>query len=314
MTAPLLFGLFTGLAVFLLFLAVWRIAPRKDPVAARLAEYGFDPRQRSAADSGARPRLPFLTRLLTGFGVGPRLAAALSQADVPMTAAEYMLVMVGCGAFGLVLATWRINFLVGLPVGLLFTPLPLLYLRIAAGRRRQALTNQLPDVLTLLVGALRAGYGLNQAIGVLVDQLAAPSSVEFGRVQHAINLGVPVPRALADMAARVGSDDLDLAVTAITVQHEMGGNLAEILDTIGDTIRARIRILRDVRVLTAQQRTTGYVLAGLPVALAVGLGLISPGYFSAFFEPGLLRLLPAFAGVMILIGFFIIQRIVDIEV
>ncbi len=313
MTAPLLFGLLTGLAIFLLFLAVWRIAPRKDPVAARLAEYGFDPR-RSLQDGEARPRFSLLNRLLAGFGIGPRLAAALSHADMPMTAAEYALVMAGCGALGLTLGAWRINLLIGLPIGLLFATLPLLYLRFAAGRRRQTLTNQLPDVLTLLVGALRAGYGLNQAIGVLVDQLPPPSSIEFGRVQHAINLGVPVPRALSDMAARVNSDDLDLAVTAITVQHEMGGNLAEILDTIGDTIRARIRILRDVRVLTAQQRTTGYVLAGLPIALAVGLGLLTPDYFSAFFEPGLLRLLPAGAVVMVLTGFFIIQRIVDIDV
>ncbi|RIK34288.1 MAG: hypothetical protein DCC57_24430 [Chloroflexi bacterium] len=180
-------------------------------------------------------------------------------------------------------------------LGGVLAALPLFYLRIAQARRRRAFINQLPDVLTLLVGALRAGYGLSQALEVLVEQMPPPSSAEFARIVRATNLGVPLQRALYHAAGRMGSDDLDLIVTAISVQYEMGGNLATILETIGDTIRDRIRILREVRVLTAQQRITGYILTGTPVALAIGISILSPGYFDPFFEPGLIRLLPGVA-------------------
>ncbi len=123
----------------------------------------------------------------------------------------------------------------------------------------------------MLVGGLKAGYGLSQAITVVADELPSPTATEFRRVLRAMHLGVPLPIALDDMASRVQSDDLDLVVTAIAVQSELGGNLAQVLDTIGETIRERIRILAEVRVLTSQQRATGYILALLPVGLAIGI-------------------------------------------
>ena len=149
-------------------------------------------------------------------------------------------------------------------MGLLLGLMPFLYLRMRQARRLKALVEQIPDVMTLLVGGLRAGYGLNQAIEAVVQQMPAPSSIEFGRVTRAVALGVPLQRALKDMAERVGSDDLTLVVTAINVQYEMGGNLATVLDSISQTVRERIRITREIRVLTAQQRFTGYVLAAFP--------------------------------------------------
>ena len=302
------------MAIILFFVAVWRLAPRRDPVADRLRDYGYDdqlPVQRRAVIGQS---LSPLMRLLNGFGQGPRLAVALAQADIAMTATEYMLIILGCGFAGVVFGTLRLNLLMGLVLGLLCAYLPILYLRRMQTRRRHALNDQLPDMLTLLVGALRSGYGLNQSISILAEQLPVPSNIEFGRVQQAVHLGVPVPDALADMAARVGSDDFDLVIAAISVQYEMGGNLAEVLETIGHTVRERIRILREVRVLTAQQRATGYVLVGTPIAVAVGLGLLNPDYFDAFFEPGPLQLLPLAAIVMVVVGFFLIQRIVSIEV
>ena len=153
--------------------------------------------------------------------------------------------------------------------------------------------------MTLLVGGLRAGYGLNQAIDTLVQQMPAPSSTEFVRVMKAVSLGVPIQRALKDMATRVGSDDMSLVVTAISVQYEMGGNLANVLESISQTVRERIRITREIQVLTAQQRLTGYILAGFPVFLAVALTMIKPDYFVPFFEPGPFQLLPMVALVML---------------
>ena len=127
-------------------------------------------------------------------------------------------------------------------------------------------------------------------------------------------MGVPLQRALKDMAARAGSDDLSLVVTAINVQYEMGGNLAMVLESISQTVRERIRITREIQVLTAQQRLTGYILAAFPIFLAVVITLMQPDYFAPFFEPGPIRLLPMAALVMLVIGFFFIRRIVDIDV
>jgi tight adherence protein B len=192
--------------------------------------------------------------------------------------------------------------------------LPIFYLRFRRGRRLRAFTAQLPDVLTLLVGALRAGYGLTQALELLTDQIAEPAASEFSWVMRAHGLGVPIPAALREMSDRVGSDDLALVVTAVTVQYEMGGNLAQTLETIGTTVRDRIRMLQEIRVLTAQQRFTGYFLAVWPVVIAIALFLLNPEYIGQLIQPGWIRFLPAGAVLLQVLGFFVIRRIVDIEV
>ncbi|HHX44218.1 MAG TPA: secretion system protein F [Chloroflexi bacterium] len=316
MGGPLLVAAMLALAVFIVFVGLWRMvgASGHDPVDERLQQYGVSDAALAPADVAARPRLARTNRLLARLSFGPRLAAALASADLPLTAAEFALIMLGLGAIGFLLAALRSGPLVGLAVGAALAYLPLLYLNNRRNKRRRAFTEQLPDVLTLLVGALRAGHGLTQAIEMLVDQVPPPASVEFARVMRAVSLGLPVQRALADMAERVDSDDADLVVTAIAVQYEMGGNLAQTLDIISDTVRDRIRMQREVRVLTAQQRLTGYILAGLPIALAIMLNIVNPGYMKELFEPGWIRLVPAIGIVMQVAGFLIIRRIVDIEV
>jgi len=199
-------------------------------------------------------------------------------------------------------------------LGITGLSLPLIYLNIRASKRRDAFTAQLPDVLTLLVGALRAGYGVTQAIDMLVDRMAAPASVEFGRVMRAVGLGIPINRALNDMADRAGSDDLYLVVTAMNVQAELGGNLAQILETITETIRERIHLKREIGVLTAQQRMTGYLLAVLPVVFGLVISIISPGYLAPMFEPGIMRLVIIGAVMLQFVGYLVIRKIVNIEV
>jgi tight adherence protein B len=151
-------------------------------------------------------------------------------------------------------------------------------------------------------------------MGLLIDQMDQPASKEFARVMQAITLGLPVQRGLADMAERMSSTDWDMVVTAINVQYDTGGNLAQTLETIGETVKDRIRLLRDIRVMTAQQRLTGYVLAGVPIVVALIMFVIAPQYIRRLFEPGWIRLLPIMATVMAVIGFLIIRRIVDIDV
>ncbi len=307
-----------ALAVLTGFVALWRITRSQDPVEARLQEYGASGRQPVSADSDAyvtrRPAWSGVNRILTGFGLGSRLATALARADLPLTAAEFALIVLGAGLVGFLIGTVRLGLGLGLALGALCGYLPILYVRFVQNRRQRAFTAQLPDVLTLLVGALQAGYGLSQALEALVEQLPPHASTEFARVMRAVGFGLPLQRALSDMAERVGSDDLDLVVTAINVQHEMGGNLAQTLEVIGETVRDRIRMLREIRVMTAQQRLTGYVLALLPPFVALGLFMVNPQYMRRLFEPGWIRLLPVAAILMQVVGFLIIRKIVDIEV
>ncbi len=156
---------------------------------------------------------------------------------------------------------------------------------------------------------------------MVVREAQPPVTVEFGRVVREVNLGLAFDVALENMVRRVRSDDLELMATAITIQHQVGGNLAEILDSIAFTIRERVRIKGEIRTLTAQQRMSGYVVAFLPIGLVGVLFVIAPKFMEPMFmnPPGIMNL-PAgliilvFAGIMMFIGFMIIQNIVKIEV
>jgi tight adherence protein B len=156
---------------------------------------------------------------------------------------------------------------------------------------------------------------------MVVREARPPVSTEFSRVIREVNLGLPFEQALENMVRRVRSDDLELMATAISIQHTVGGNLAEILDSIAFTIRERVRIKGEIRTLTAQQRLSGYVVGFLPIGLAGFLFVAAPSFLQPMFDDRV-EILGLPAGVVILIiggiamflGFMIIRRIVDIEV
>lgn len=308
------FGLLVMGAVLLGFVGLWRLTSVEDPVEARLRQFGGATAVALGGSEGERQRFGGLNRALHRLSLGQTLADRLSRADISLTVAEFALIDLLFAAALALMGWWRGQALLAVVLGIVGLFAPLIYLNTRASKRREMFTNQLPDVLTLLVGALRAGQGVAQAIGLLVDRMPRPSSVEFGRVMRAISLGVPVNRALNDMADRVGSDDLYLIITAMNVQAELGGNLALILETITETIRERIRIKREIRVLTSQQRFTGYLLSGLPIIIGILLTVIRPDYLNPLFEPGLGRLMLIAMFVMMILGFMIIRKIVDIEV
>ncbi len=308
--APLTFSLLVALAVSVGFAALWFMTRPKDPVKQRLASYGEQAQALRQKSSNHRERRSGLF----GGGVGSALNMALQQADVPFTTVEYSLIILGLAVGGFALGTARLSPALGAVFALAFGYLPLLYLRLRRQKLRRTLTAQLPDMLTLMVGALRAGYGLTQTLDMLVKRLPSPISTELAQVMRAVSLGLPVQRALQDMAERLDIDDMDLIVTAINVQHEVGGNLAQTLEIISETIRDRIRMLREVQVLTSEQRFTGYVLGLLPVVVAFILFTLNPTYMGRLFEPGWIRFVPAVAVVMQILGFVILSRIVDIEV
>jgi tight adherence protein B len=197
-----------------------------------------------------------------------------------------------------------------------------MYLSNAAKRRMRAFENQLSDTLNLWVNALRSGYSVLQAMEAIATELPPPVSVEFERVVQEVRLGLGVPEALRNMLRRVPSDDLDLVITAVNIQREVGGNLAEVLDTISFTIRERVRIKGEIRTLTAQGRLSGWIISLLPIALALVLLLINAEYIGQLFvraDPMIFSIpcgwiVIGIGLIMMIIGIIIIQKIVDIEV
>jgi tight adherence protein B len=256
-----------------------------------------------------------LDRGIAGRGFAEQMATDLARADLKITVTEYLiarlLVVVLAMVVGYALGPSVVTILV---MGLLGFFLPVIYVRARQGRRRRAFNAQLPDVLDHLVGSLRAGYGMLQAIEWVADQVPPPAGEEFGRIIREVQLGVSLGDALDSLVRRIDSDDVALIVTAIKIQHEVGGSLADILAIVGHTIRERVRIQREIQVLTSQQRYSGYVLMVMPIALAFILYLLNPEYESQLFTPGPTLCIPIVTVFMMIIGFFAMRRIVEIEV
>ncbi len=259
---------------------------------------------------------------------GANLARDLARADLRLKVSEYLMIWAGS-----ILAVPGVFLLLGFVLTPLGSPIALLagvligfwFPRMWLGRRKNsrlsAFNKQLPDTITLIANALRAGSSFLQAIELVVRESRPPISIEFSRVIREVNLGLPFETALENMVRRVRSDDLELMATAISIQHTVGGNLAEILDSIAFTIRERIRIKGEIRTLTAQQRLSGYVVGFLPIGLASFLFVAAPGFMEPMFaNPPAVLGLPAgvvilcFGGFMMFIGFMMIRKIVDIEV
>jgi len=259
---------------------------------------------------------------------GANLARDIARADLRLKVSEYLTIWV-VSTLAVPTIFFALSFVVaplGNPIALLaglligFT-LPGKWLARRKSSRHGAFNKQLPDTIMLIANALRAGSSFLQAIELVVREARPPISVEFARVIREVNLGLPFETALENMVRRVKSDDLELMATAINIQHTVGGNLAEILDSIAFTIRERIRIKGEIRTLTAQQRMSGYVVGFLPISLAGFLFVAAPGFMEPMFaNPPAVLGLPAgvvvlcFGGFMMFMGFMFIRKIVDIEV
>ena len=259
---------------------------------------------------------------------GANLLRDLGAADLKLKPSEYLGIWLGA-----TIGTPVVMYFVGFLVPSLQNPLILLLglllgfmvPRFWLGRRKsgrlKAFNKQLPDTITLIANALRAGSSFLQAIELVVRESRPPISTEFGRVIREVNLGLPFDVALENMVRRVKSEDFELMATAIAIQHQVGGNLAEILDSIAFTIRERIRIKGEIRTLTAQQRLSGYVVGGLPFFLALFIYLAAPKFFDPMFikPPDVLGIplgiiLMGIAVLAMGAGFMFIRKIVDIEV
>src|SRR4051812_40629963 len=277
--------------------------------------------QRSAA-------LAQLNKVVEKRDFGANLLRDLGAADLKLKPSEFITIW-AASAFGVPIVMFLLGFVLpsfqnpillalGFAIGAFA---PRFWLNFRKGGRLKKFNSQLPDTITLIANALRAGSSFLQAIELVVRESQPPISIEFGRVIREVNLGLAFDTALENMVRRVKSDDLELMATAISIQHTVGGNLAEILDSIAFTIRERVRIKGEIRTLTAQQRMSGYVVGFLPIGLAGFLFIAAPGFMGPMFDPrvnvgglpaGIIIL--AIGGFSMFMGFMFIRKIVDIEV
>ena len=264
------------------------------------------------------PLADWLNRLGEGTDLFEGISKNLARADIKLRPAEYIAVMIGSSlASGVVLAILARALVFGLVGLLLGVFIPGIYVGQAKKSRLRKFDNQLADMLNLVVNGLRAGYSTLQAMEAVSRELPAPICDEFRRVVQEMQLGLTMEDALEHMLRRINSDDLDLVVTAINVQREVGGNLAEILDVISYTIRERVRIKGEINSLTAQGRATAWVISALPLGLMAILFLVNRPYMMEFFNPdtrtcGIPLLI--LGGLMIGSGFYIVQRMVKIDI
>jgi tight adherence protein B len=311
------------IGVFLFFWGISSMLGGSSPesLGARMQRYAGGP-QTAAPEAkkerkkGRRDIDPFAT--LSGDVQDKRFASRvqrdLARADLRLRVAEYYYIRLGASlglAAVLLLLRDPLSALVGALLGYF---LPRMWVGRRIGSRLNAFNKQLPDTITLLSNSLRAGSSFLQSIELVSRESPSPMGPEMGRVVREVNLGLSMEEALSNLVRRIKSDDLDLMVTAIGVQQQVGGNLAEILDTIAFTIRERVRIKGEIRTLTAQGRYSGYLVAFLPIGIMITLNLINPEFMQPLFTELIGQILLVVGAIMMLIGFFAIQKITDIKV
>lgn len=254
-------------------------------------------------------------RLLNNIRHARGLDLKMQQAGIPLLGTEFVLLLVIsaiiAGAVGIILSDrWH----VGIMAAVMVVALEYIYILLRIERRAASFTNQLGDCLMMIANALRAGFSFLQAIELISKEMEPPVSEEFKHVVRDVGLGTPVERALTEMDRRVGSPDFSLVVTAVLIQQQVGGDLARILDTISETIQDRIRMRREVKVLTSQGRMSGWILVLLPIAVGLFMTSMNPGYLDPLFHDSIGRIILAITIVMEIIGAVVINRIVDIDV
>ncbi len=260
-----------------------------------------------------------LGHLLLGREWAARTALDLDRADLHLRVGEYVALRVGMAllffAFAFVLIPSRpVAMVIGIALGVVGSLAPAFFVRFRSRKRLNKLESQLEEALTLSANSLKAGFGLLQSLELAAQQLEHPIATELRRTLHDINVGSSTEDALLAFSERASSYDLDIVITAILIQRSVGGNLAEILDTVAHTMRERARIRGHVKAVTSQQRLTGYILGIMPIAVMGLLFMVASEYMTPLFTTLAGQVILVGAGIMEFIGILLIRRILAIEV
>ena len=315
---PIIVGVLGAAAVVCFVFGLW--LPLVD------AERGVARRLRGfvQAPIGALEAQLGLPRRRGSHGVHPRVRRSspmrfiervLAEADSDFSPEEVLLAMAVLGVLGFTVALLLLREpLLALSAGGGSAALPLWWLRRRHGRKIGRFKSQLPETIGMLASSVRSGHSLPQALDDVAADAAEPTKGAFLMVAREIGLGASQEDALDRLAVRFPSDDLQLVVAAINVQHQIGGSLAKVLDSISETVRERIRIEGDIKSLTAPQRVSAYVLCALPIFVTLGLLLIGPDYVGPLFQPGPLRYALLSAIGLIVLGFLVMRAMTKIDV
>jgi tight adherence protein B len=312
--------IFGGIALIILLIIGVIVSSNSERavVEQRLSQYLDDEKKSPENEAQKSVITDWVSKRVEKTSYGDRIARSLARADLKIKVGEYFIlialsILVG-GLF-----TWFIgnqhwvSALIG-AVGGAFAPG--FYVNRQQKLRLQKFNDQLSDMLNLMVNGLRAGYSTVQAMEAISKELPPPINDEFRRVVLEMQIGIPMETALDNLLRRIPSEDLDFVITAINVQREVGGNLSEILDNISFTIRERVRIKGEIRVLTSQVRTSGTVLSMIPFGLTIILWFLNPEYLLSATQGGPVITACLVCTVLGLIGssYFIMMKIADIEV
>ena len=318
----LVISLISTLFILLILLLLLEYRSRNRRALARRMRYyagGMDnqekPKERKPLADRFMDLLHSGGKLLSNIRHARGLDFKMQKAGIPLLGTEF-LILLGLSALlsAAIVSIVSKKLFAGVLVAIVVVAAEWVYVLLKISRREAAFTNQLGDCLMMVANAMRAGFSFLQAMDLIAKEMEPPISEEFKHVMRDINLGASVERALDDMDKRVSSPDFSLVVTAVLIQQQVGGDLAHILDTISDTIQDRIRMRREIYTLTSQGRISGYILGVLPFALAAFISVTNPGYLEPLFTERLGQIAIGISIIMVLVGFIIIQRIVDIDV
>jgi tight adherence protein B len=323
MSLEALLAILTAACIVCIVIGVDRAVRRdRTTLDKRLRRYGgrayqlTDDEQKQAASAQVTQLLAKRVEAsISGRTFAAALQTDLARANLKFTVGEFLIMQmsaaVAIGSFA-----WFVSgaLVVGSAFGAIGWFIPKIWLGRRQAARLKAFNNQLGDTISLMGNSLRSGLSLVQSMEMISREAEAPISEEFQRVVREIGLGVGPQEALLHLVRRVDSDDLELLVTAILVQFEIGGNLSRILDSIANTIRERVKLQGEIRTMSAQGRMAGYVLSGMPVAIGGVLMLIAPSYMGALFTPGPWLVLPVAGFIGIVMGSLVIRKLVAIEV
>ena len=313
-------------ALVVIVVGIISVRSERDLVEERLGRYeqGYESFLDIDEEDGDKPKkeerkaLDAIDKAISKRPFAQKWRTQLARADLKLTVAEFaalhVVSVIGFFAVGY-FVLFRGDLIMSIVAGFVGFFFPRLYVSRQTSQRLIKFETQLPDTLGLWVNALRSGFSVLQAMEAISRDAPEPTKTEFKRVVQEVQLGIDVEDALEHLLARVESEDLDLVITAVNIQREVGGNLAEILETISHTIRERIKLKGEIRVLTAQGRMTGYLISGLPIAVALFLSAIQPGFMNPMFQSRTCGWPMLGIGLALIgMGMAAIQKIVNIEI
>ncbi len=314
--------IFIGIVLFL-YIFILLILPKKQLLKERTEFYGYKPAKKSLEEEirekkgkvGFFDRIViFVSRLASRRGFGEVFELRLQRAGLNIRSSEFITVhIISIIIISLLVYFFTRNFILTFMVLAIVILIPFLLLNIRTGRRLMRFHEQLPDTLQLISGSLKAGYSYNQAISMVVDETGPPMSDEFRRVLSEIRMGLPERKALENMAVRIGSEHFNWVIMAVNVQREVGGNLAEVMEIIADTIRERAKVLNQINALTAEGKLSAYILIALPIVLAIYLSFINREYMSLLVTTGMGLAMIGIGVVLMVVGIIWIMRVIRVE-